>query len=245
MKTTLKKPETKTNVPIRTTIKTEKVSSGPKSDILAKKPIKKTKVLWKTAQKRKPERKVTARQQKAIDILDEKVVKGGKIVLAEIAREAGYSEVVANNPKRIFGSEVVQSELRKIWADGLWRKERHNYLMNTRIKHVMRYSNVYDPESIIKRYKKEFPWFRCFHYDLEWDEYVFECSMPNDQNIMRALEFSFKHFPVAPEEKKESSWKSKRLSILEELAEKKSFHLKNPIKLWISETSSQSQSLES
>lgn len=29
--------------------------------------------------------------------------------------------------------------------------------MNTRIKHVMRYSNVYDPESIIKRYKKEFP----------------------------------------------------------------------------------------
>lgn len=244
MKTPLKKDATKTNVPVRTTIKKEKVASGPNSDILSKKPIKKTKVLWKTAPKKKTERRTTARQQKAIDILDKKGAEGGKIVLAEIAREAGYSESIAREPKRIFGSEVVQTELRKIWADGIWRKERHNYLMNTRIKHVMRYSNVYDPESIIKRYKKEFPWFRCFHYDLEWDEYVFECSMPNDQNIMRALEFSFKHFPVVPEQRKESHGKSKRLLILEELAEKKGFHLKKPIKLWVTENSSQSQNLE-
>lgn len=45
--------------------------------------------------------------------------------------------------------------------------------------------------------------------------------MPNDQNIARALEFSFKHFPVVPEERKQSAGKSKRLLILEELAEKK------------------------
>lgn len=55
--------------------------------------------------------------------------------------------------------------------------------------------------------------------------------MPNDQNIARALEFSFKHFPVVPEPRKESHGKSKRLLILEELAEKKGFHLKNPLKL--------------
>lgn len=53
-------------------------------------------------------------QQKAIDILDKKGAEGGKIVLAEIAREAGYSESMAREPKKIFGAEVVQSELRKI-----------------------------------------------------------------------------------------------------------------------------------
>lgn len=47
-------------------------------------------------------RRLTARQQKAIDILDEKVGKGRKIVLAEIAREAGYSEAIADKPNRIF-----------------------------------------------------------------------------------------------------------------------------------------------
>ena len=55
--------------------------------------------------------------------------------------------------------------------------------------------------------------------------------MPNDANIRSALEFSFKHFPVIPEQRKESNGKSKRLLILEELAEKKGLHLKNPIKL--------------
>lgn len=58
-------------------------------------------------------------QQKAIDILDKKGAEGGKIVLAEIAREAGYSESMAREPKKIFGAEIVQSELRKIGADGL------------------------------------------------------------------------------------------------------------------------------
>lgn len=62
-------------------------------------------------------RKATARQKKAIDILDERMAKGGKVVLAEIAREAGYSESRARNPQKIFGSEIVQSELRKIGAD--------------------------------------------------------------------------------------------------------------------------------
>lgn len=55
--------------------------------------------------------------------------------------------------------------------------------------------------------------------------------MPNDANIRAALEFSFKHFPVVPEEQRKSSGKSKRLSILEELVEKNRLHLKNPIKL--------------
>ena len=45
MKTPLKKPTTKTNVPVRTTNKEEKVASGPITDTLSKKPIKKTKVL--------------------------------------------------------------------------------------------------------------------------------------------------------------------------------------------------------
>lgn len=47
-------------------------------------------------------RKATARQQKAIDILDKKGANGCKIVLADIVREAGYSESAARKPKRIF-----------------------------------------------------------------------------------------------------------------------------------------------
>ena len=43
-------------------------------------------------------------QQKAIDILDKKGAEGCKIVLADIAREAGYSESIARKPKRIFGA---------------------------------------------------------------------------------------------------------------------------------------------
>lgn len=244
MKTPLKKPTTKTNVPVRTTNKEEKVASGPITDTLSKKPIKKTKVLWKTTPKKKPTRTATARQKKAIDILDKKGAKGGKIVLADIAREAGYSESIAREPKRIFWSEIVQKELKKIWVDGTGRKLNHEYLMNTRLKHVMRYPSDIDPKSVIKRYTAEFPWFRCFHYELIGDFYEFECSMPNDANIRSALEFSFKHFPVIPEQRKESNGKSKRLLILEELAEKKGLHLKNPIKLWTTENLSQSQNLE-
>lgn len=45
MKTPLKKDATKTNVPIRSTTKEEKVESGPTTEVLTKKPIKKTKVL--------------------------------------------------------------------------------------------------------------------------------------------------------------------------------------------------------
>lgn len=244
MKTPLKKDETKTNVTIRSTIKTEKVASGPTSDILSKKPIKKTKVLWKTKPKKKPVRTATARQQKAIDILDERVVKGGKVVLAEIAREAWYSEALARNPKRIFGAWIVQRELKKIGVDSKWTKIAHEYLMNTRIKHVMRFSKSIDPKSIIKRYTKEFPGFRCFHYELDWDYYEYECSMPNDANVRAAMEFSAKYYPQQQWDSKELRDRAsdKRKTKIRAISEKLGFHLKNPIKLWATVDSSPSQS---
>lgn len=244
MKTPLKKDATKTNVPIRSTTKEEKVESGPTTEVLTKKPIKKTKVLWKTQKKKKPERKPTARQQKAIDILDEKIGNGRKVVLAEIAREAGYSPSMVNQPKKIFGAWIVQRELKKIWVDSNGSKIAHEYLMNTRVKHVMRFAATIDPKSIIKRYTKEFPWFRCFHYQLDGDYYEFECSMPNDANVRAALEFSAKYYKIETWDSKDLRKKAteKRVDKIKLLAEKKGLHIKKPVKLWNTENSSQSQS---
>ena len=45
MKTPLKKPTTKTIVEVRPTTESENILGGPNSDILSKKPLKKTKVL--------------------------------------------------------------------------------------------------------------------------------------------------------------------------------------------------------
>lgn len=239
MKTPLKKPATKPNDKVRVVDKTQNTDIGPTSDILSKKPLKKTKVLWKATKKKKPVRTATARQQKAIDILDEKVAKGGKVVLAEIARDAGYSEALARNPKRIFGAWIVQSELKKIWVDSKWTRVAHEYLMNTRVKHVMRFASDIDPKSVIKRYTKEFPWFRCFNYFLDWEYYEFECSMPNDANVRAAMEFSAKYYPPQQWDSKQLRDKAtdKRKNKIRAISEKLGFHLKNPIKLWAADSS--------
>lgn len=244
MKTPLKKPATKPNDKVRITKKIENPEISPTSNILSKKPLKKTKVLWKTKPKKKPVRTASARQQKAIDILDKKIANDSKIVLAEIIREAGYSEWMARAPQRVFWAWIVQRELKKIWVDSKWTKVAHEYLMNTRIKHVMRFAKTIDPKSIIKRYTKEFPGFRCFHYELDWEYYEYECSMPNDANVRAALEFSAKYYKIDSWDTKDLRNKasSKRVDKIKQIAEKKWLHIKKPVKLWNKENSSQSQS---
>lgn len=120
----------------------------------------------------------------------------------------------------------------------------HEYLMNTRVKHVMRFASTIDPKTIIKRYTKEFPGFRCFHYELDGDYYEYECSMPNDANVRAALEFSAKYYKIETGDTKEVRKKAsdKRVDKIKQIAEKKGLHIKKPVKLWNKENSSQLQS---
>lgn len=45
---------------------------------------------------------MTPMQEKAVKKLAEKVGKGGKIVLAKVLQEAGYSPGVTNTPSKVF-----------------------------------------------------------------------------------------------------------------------------------------------
>jgi hypothetical protein len=202
---------------------------------IKKKPMKKV-------IKKKPTIRATQRQKKAVKILEEKVANGRPIVLAEIIREAGYSPSTATHPKKVFWAGIVQKEMEIYWLDAKSMQKVHQRLINSKIVQSMTYHKEIDPKTIIKKYQKEVPWFRCINVREDGEYNVFEFTLPNDANQIRALEFTYKHFPVKmePDEGTRKIASAKRAGVIKSLADKKALLLRTPLKLWLPETSSPS-----
>lgn len=238
MENVKKRIVTKWSKTVRPNSKTEKSNTIPTKDKKEEKPSK-------SESEKKPRKKYkltwTVKQKRAIEILNKKVEKGGNVNLQEVLLESWYSKNTAKTPQKVFQKWIVNEKLKIVGITGTWREEKHQFLLNNRIRQTVSYPIETDQKEVIKKYKEEFPWSRCYNIFQEGAYNIFEFSVPNSSDVKSALEFSYKHFPVEPKKTEiANTWKSKRLQMIEELASKQWIHIKKPIKLCLPENLSQS-----
>ncbi len=90
----------------------------------------------------------TQNQQKAIDIIQNQVGKGGKVSVSKAMREAGYSKSVAKNPKKLTESVAYQSLAERIDEDLITKS--HIELFAQRREATLTFPKFMEDEEILE-----------------------------------------------------------------------------------------------
>lgn len=223
MKTTIKNPVTKWNVIVRCNTKWNEKWVNQKTSQEAKRSKVKNKSSY-----------LSIKQSMAIQLLTDKVEKGGNINLWEILTEVWYSKNTAKTPQKVFWKEIVQKTLKKFGINPAWIREAHEYLMNSKSLILYTSSNQFPAEKMIKMYKKHLGWICMTYVEDELKQTrTYEMLVQNDKNIIKSLQLAYRYLPYHDTKSEKTKYwdtnnSSKALEKIRALAESKWLHIKKP-----------------